>query len=89
MGSLQHQHHLMAEVSHQINSPLAAIRNALFLATCRTEDPVIKEYLEIADEEVSSIASRIRELRACLERAMDFEAATNAPSTVHGVGRAA
>jgi signal transduction histidine kinase len=89
MGSLQYQHRLMAEVSHQINSPLAAIRNALFLAATHTNDPQIKEYLEIADEEVSSIASRIRDLRAALECAIDFEAASPAPDKVHSMGRAA
>jgi len=89
MGSLQYQHRLMAEVSHQINSPLAAIRNALFLAATHTDDPQIREYLEIADEEVSSIASRIRDLRAALECAIDFEATTDASETVHSVGRAA
>jgi len=38
MGSANNQpHRLMIEVSHQVNSPLAAIRSALYLAAMRTE----------------------------------------------------
>ena len=73
MGSLKCQHGIMAEVSHQINSPLAAIRNALFLAVSRTKDPEIRHYLELADEEVSSIANRMRELRSQLEEVSERE----------------
>lgn len=58
---------LLVEVSHQVNSPLAAIRNALYLAAKRTADPEIIQYLQIADEEVSSIVSRIKSLRAAVE----------------------
>ena len=57
----------MVEVSHQVNSPLAAIRNALYLAARRTADPEIIQYLQIADDEVSSIVNRIRDLRAEVE----------------------
>jgi len=57
----------MVEVSHQVNSPLAAIRNALYLAAKRTVDPEIIQYLQIADDEVSSIVNRIRDLRAEVE----------------------
>ena len=57
----------MVEVSHQVNSPLAAIRNALYLAAQRTADPELIRYLQIADDEVSSIVSRIRDLRASAE----------------------
>ncbi len=89
MGSLQYQHRLIAEVSHQINSPLAAIRNALFLAGSHTDDPHVKEYLQLADEEVTAIAMRIKDLRAAVERAMDFEAATSAQASVQSLGRAA
>ncbi len=68
MGPVKYQAHpLMVEVSHQVNSPLAAIRNALYLAARRTADPEIIQYLQIADDEVSSIVSRIRDLRAEVE----------------------
>jgi signal transduction histidine kinase len=65
---MKHQPHpLMIEVSHQVNSPLAAIRNAIYLASKRTEDPEIIEYLTIADDEITSIVNRIRDLRAEVE----------------------
>jgi two-component sensor histidine kinase len=68
MGPAKQQAHpLMVEVSHQVNSPLAAIRNAIYLAAQRTADPEIIQYLQIADDEVSSIVNRIRELRAEVE----------------------
>ena len=54
----------IVEVSHQVNSPLAAIRNALYLAAQRTKDPEIIRYLQIADDEVLSIVKRIKELHA-------------------------
>jgi len=54
---------LVAELSHSINSPLAAIRNALYLAACRTEDPELLRYLELADEEVERISSTLRQAR--------------------------
>jgi signal transduction histidine kinase len=47
---------LVAELSHEINSPLAAIRNALYLVACRSSDPEVHRYLEIADDEVVRIA---------------------------------
>jgi signal transduction histidine kinase len=73
MGSLKHQHGLIAEVSHQINSPLAAIRNALFLASSKIQDPEVRHYLELADEEVTSIANRIRDLRAQVEQLPEWD----------------
>jgi signal transduction histidine kinase len=70
---------LLVEVSHQVNSPLAAIRNALYLAAQRTSDPEIIQYLAIADDEITSIICRIKSLRA------EFEAAANSPPTIHTV----
>ena len=68
MSSLDRQPHpLMVEISHQVNSPLAAIRNALYLAARRTADPEVIQYLQIADNEVSSIVNRIKDLRAEVE----------------------
>jgi signal transduction histidine kinase len=67
MGPEKHQADPLVEVSHQVNSPLAAIRNALYLAAQRTKDPQIIEYLQIADDEVSSIVRRIKDLRAEVE----------------------
>ena len=52
---------LIRELKHQINSPLAAIRNALYLAAVRAGDPEIERYLKLADDEVSRIAAVLRE----------------------------
>lgn len=52
---------LIRELKHQINSPLAAIRNALYLAAVRTDDLEIERYLKLADDEVSRIATVLRE----------------------------
>jgi nitrogen-specific signal transduction histidine kinase len=46
---------LIRELKHQINSPLAAIRNALYLTAVRVRDPEVERYLKLADEEVSRI----------------------------------
>jgi signal transduction histidine kinase len=54
---------LVAELSHEINSPLAAIRNALYLVSCRTDDAEIHRYLQIADEEVVFVADVLRVAR--------------------------
>ena len=48
---------LIRELKHQINSPLAAIRNALYLTAARTGDPEVERYLKLADEEASRIAA--------------------------------
>ena len=36
---------LIQELKHEIHSPLAAIRNALYLAAIRTDDPETQRYL--------------------------------------------
>lgn len=48
---------LIRELKHQINSPLAAIRNALYLTAARVGDPEIERYLKLADEEATRIAA--------------------------------
>ena len=48
---------LIRELKHQINSPLAAIRNALYLTAARVGDPEIERYLKLADQEASRIAA--------------------------------
>jgi signal transduction histidine kinase len=65
------QQYLIAELSHQINSPLAAIRNAVYLACCQTEDPLLQRYLRIADEEITVIATILRATRAIIEERGD------------------
>jgi signal transduction histidine kinase len=51
---------LIGELKHEINSPLAAIRNALFLAATRTDDPEIQRYLQLADHEVARISQTLK-----------------------------
>jgi nitrogen-specific signal transduction histidine kinase len=53
----------VAELSHEINSPLAAIRNALYLAACHSPDPSVVFYLQLANEEIDSIAESLRQAR--------------------------
>jgi len=48
---------LILELKHQIHSPLAAIRNALYLTSARVRDPEVARYLQLADEEASRIAA--------------------------------
>lgn len=69
---------LVRELKHQINSPLAAIRNALYLTAVRVQDPEVERYLKLADAEVSRIAMALNQaeklhenkgLHLCLARA--------------------
>lgn len=53
---------LVSELKHQINSPLAAIRNALYLTGVRVCDPEVERYLQLADAEVSRIAMVLNQL---------------------------
>jgi signal transduction histidine kinase len=69
--------HLIAELSHQINSPLAAIRNAVYLAARQTDDPALLRYLRIADEEITAIAAILRATRVVIEQMNEPE--TTAP----------
>lgn len=54
---------LIAELNHKINSPLAAIRNALYLAACCSADPELHRYLQLANSEITSIAETLRAAR--------------------------
>jgi len=51
---------VIQELRHEIHSPLAAIRNALFLAAGRSNDPDTLRYLELADMEISRIATVLK-----------------------------
>jgi signal transduction histidine kinase len=55
---------VVAELNHEINSSLAAIRNAIYLASLNSNNPEVQHYLQIADEEVASIARALRGARA-------------------------
>jgi len=56
----QTKQQLVRELNHEIHSPLAAIRNALYLAAVRSSDPATLRYLELADAEISRIARVLR-----------------------------
>ena len=51
---------LIQELKHEIHSPLAAIRNALYLAAVRTHDPETLRYLALAGTEISRIAAVLK-----------------------------
>ncbi|MGB8128796.1 MAG: hypothetical protein WCG81_03305 [Candidatus Angelobacter sp.] len=51
---------LIQELKHEIHSPLAAIRNALYLAAVRIDDPETLRYLTLAGAEISRIAAVLK-----------------------------
>ena len=89
MGPLRSQQRLIAEVSHQINSPLAAIRNALYLAAQHSNDPEVLRYLVVADQEVTSIVIRIKELRETIELGRSPLIPPDAPQSLQSMRKAA
>jgi nitrogen-specific signal transduction histidine kinase len=56
----QTKQQLVQELNHEIHSPLAAIRNALYLAAIRSSDPATLRYLELADAEITRIAAVLK-----------------------------
>ena len=56
------QEDVMNELRHEIHSPLAALRNALYLIGMRCDDFRVLEYVRLAEVEAKEIA-------AALERA--------------------
>ncbi len=64
---------VVAELNHQINSPLAAIRSVLYLVSVRTSDEEIHRYLQIAEEEVVQIAEFLQLARREEESALRHE----------------
>jgi signal transduction histidine kinase len=69
------QAELIAELSHEINSPLAAVRNALYLAGCCHDDPRLQTYLQLAQAELCAIAASLRIARSRIEHMAQEEAA--------------
>jgi len=51
------------ELRHELHSPLAALRNALYLISVRCDDFQVLEYVKLAEVEV-------KEISAALERAL-------------------
>ncbi len=52
---------MAATIAHEINNPLAAVMNTLFLARTSADSPAVRQYLDIADEEVKRIAHLTRQ----------------------------
>lgn len=47
---------LAATIAHEINNPLEAVTNFIFLAKCHTDlPPAVKRHLEIADQELARV----------------------------------
>jgi signal transduction histidine kinase len=63
VSSTQETLETLSEVAHEINSPLAVIRNAIYLVSKRVQDPQTLQYLTIADEEVEAISHALRRTR--------------------------
>lgn len=47
---------LAASMAHEINNPLEAVTNLLYLARARSNDPEVQEWLEQADQELRRVA---------------------------------
>lgn len=53
---------LAAVIAHEINNPLEAVTNVLYLLRQRSElDPVSRDYIRIADEELARVAHIVRQ----------------------------
>lgn len=63
----QTKQQLVRELNHEIHSPLAAIRNAVYLAAARSSDPATLRYLELADVEISRIAAVLKKANQTYE----------------------
>ena len=47
---------IMNELRHEIHSPLAALRSALYLISLRSDDFQVLEYVKLAEVEAKAIA---------------------------------
>lgn len=65
---------LAASIAHEINNPLEAVTNTLYLARMMAQDPeAVRKYLDIADDELKGIAHITRQ-------ALGFYRESNAPA---------
>jgi nitrogen-specific signal transduction histidine kinase len=55
---------VMNELRHEIHSPLAALRNALYLIALRCDDFQILEYVRLAEGEAKEIAAALNRASA-------------------------
>jgi nitrogen-specific signal transduction histidine kinase len=55
---------LLNELRHEIHSPLAALRNALYLIAMRCDDFQVLEYVRLAEAEAKEIAAALNRATA-------------------------
>jgi len=55
---------IMNELRHEIHSPLAALRNALYLISMRCDDFQVLEYVKLAELEAKEIAAALNRASA-------------------------
>lgn len=67
---------MAAVLAHEINNPLEAVTNVLFLAQTTEGLPVVRQYLELADAELKRIAHITRQT-------LGFYRESSAPITFH------
>lgn len=68
---------LAATIAHEINNPLEAVTNFIYLAKTAEEiSPKIRDYLEIADQELGRVSHIARQT-------LGFYRDTSGPTTVH------
>jgi PAS domain S-box-containing protein len=48
---------LASSIAHEINNPLEAVTNLLYLAQCMTDSPDVSHYLETAQQELARVAN--------------------------------
>ncbi len=77
---------LAASIAHEINNPLEAVTNLLYLARTSEPTPEVSEYLKIADQElrrVSAIANQTLRFHKQATRAADITAEVLLESVLH------
>ena len=67
---------LASSIAHEINNPLEAVTNLLFLATNAAVSPAAKEFLETADNELKRVA-------AVVTKTLQFHRQYSTPLPVH------
>jgi len=66
---------MASSIAHEINNPLAAVTNLLYLARSSAVSPVAKEFLETADDELKRVA-------AVVTKTLRFHKQSSKPSPV-------
>ena len=59
------QKDVVNELRHEIHSPLAALRNALYLIALRCDDFQVLEYVKLAENEATEIAAALKRAPNC------------------------